>query len=96
MFMGERTDIKENRKMNKEVTFEIIKQVGVLEEFQTGWTKELNIISWNGSKPKYDIRDWDENHERMSRGITLSEEQMKNLIELMMDQKLNHREYFNC
>ena len=63
--------------------FEITKTIGVLSEGSRGWNKELNKISWNGGAPKYDIRDWDENHEKMGKGITLSEEELRNLKELI-------------
>lgn len=66
-----------------EVTFEIKKHIGVITEHPTGWQKELNLMAWNGGTPKYDIRDWDESHERMGRGITLTETEMKRIIELM-------------
>ena len=56
-----------------QITFEIKEHIGVLCVYHTGWKKELNLVSWNGNAPKYDIRDWDPDHERMSRGITLSE-----------------------
>ena len=46
-----------------EIKFEIVKNIGVLSESSKGWTKELNLISWNGREPKYDIRDWDPEHE---------------------------------
>ena len=49
--------------------FEIIKQIAVLGK-KNSWTKELNLISWNDREPKYDIRDWDENHQKMSKGLT--------------------------
>ena len=55
--------------------YEIIEQIGVLSESEKGWRKELNLISWNGREPKYDLRDWSENHEKMGKGITLSEEE---------------------
>lgn len=62
-----------------EFTFEIVEEIGVLSENSKGWKKELNLISWNGGEPKYDIRDWDPNHEKMGKGITLSEEEAKQL-----------------
>lgn len=68
---------------NDEVTFEIVEQIGTISEGKTGWNKELNLVAWNGAEPKYDIRDWDESHERMTRGITLTEKAAKNLYELL-------------
>ena len=47
------------------------------------WTKELNIISWNGRLPKYDIRKWSPDHTKMSKGITLSQEEMRILAGIM-------------
>ena len=66
-----------------EIKYEIVKNIGVLSEGNNGWKKELNFISWNDRAPKYDIRDWDENHEKMGKGITLSEDEMENLVDLM-------------
>ncbi|MCE7791854.1 YdbC family protein [Salipaludibacillus sp. CUR1] len=63
----------------KELKYEIIKTVGVLSESPKGWTKELNLISWNGRDPKYDIRDWAPDHEKMGKGVTLTEEEVANL-----------------
>ena len=60
-----------------DIKYDIIEEIGVLSENDKGWKKELNMISWNGAKPKYDIRDWSPGHEKMGKGITLSEEEMK-------------------
>ncbi len=60
-----------------DIKYDIIEEIGVLSENDKGWKKELNLISWNGAKPKYDIRDWSPGHEKMGKGITLSEEEMK-------------------
>lgn len=63
--------------------YEIVEQIGVLSETRGGWTKELNLISWNGREPKYDIRDWDPEHEKMGKGLTLSKEEVLKIVELM-------------
>ncbi|MBR3261760.1 MAG: YdbC family protein [Lachnospiraceae bacterium] len=63
--------------------YEIVKHIGVLSESTKGWTKELNVISWNGANPKYDIRDWAPDHEKMGKGITLTEEEAAKLRELL-------------
>ena len=68
-----------------EIKFEIIKNIGTLSESSKGWTKELNLISWNGREPKYDIRDWDPEHEKMGKGVTLTEEELKELKELLSE-----------
>ena len=59
---------------NAQITFEIVEKIGVITEYPTGWNREINIVSWNGNEPKYDIREWSPDHEKMSRGITLKED----------------------
>ena len=63
----------------KELKFEIINNVGVIAEQSSGWKKELNRISWNGCEPKYDIRDWSPDHEKMGKGVTLTEAELRAL-----------------
>lgn len=58
-----------------DIKFKIVETIGVLSESAKGWKKELNLISWNGREPKYDLRDWADNHEKMGKGITLSSSQ---------------------
>lgn len=65
------------------IKFEIIEHIGVLSENNKGWKKELNLISWNDLEPKYDIRDWDQSHEKMGKGVTLSKEELDKLKELI-------------
>jgi len=65
-----------------ELKYEITKHIGVLSENSKGWTKELNMVSWNDREPKYDIRSWAPDHSRMGKGISLTEEEMERLVEL--------------
>lgn len=60
-------------------------RVGVLSESAKGWTKELNRISWNGGAPKLDVRDWAPEHEKMGKGVTLTDEEAKVLLELLQN-----------
>jgi hypothetical protein len=74
-----------------ELKYDTIKKVGVLSESSKGWTKELNLISWNGREPKYDLRDWDPEHQKMGKGVTLSEEELMKLKGLLKSQRMvNH------
>ena len=66
-----------------DIKFEIEHHIGVLSESAKGWRKELNLISWNGRDPKYDIRDWSPEHEKMGKGTTLSNEEVENLYALL-------------
>jgi hypothetical protein len=63
---------------------EIIKKIGVLSKSASasGWQKELNLISWNDRDPKYDIREWSADHEKMGKGVTLSTKELSALKEL--------------
>ncbi|MBK5252070.1 MAG: YdbC family protein [Peptostreptococcaceae bacterium] len=63
--------------------FEIKKDIGVLSESGSGWKKELNLVSWNDRDPKYDIRDWDPDHGKMGKGITLSREEAVALRDML-------------
>ncbi len=66
-----------------DIKYDIIKTIGVLSENPKGWTKELNLISWNGRPAKYDLRDWAPEHEKMGKGVTLSEEEVEKLKEVL-------------
>ena len=66
-----------------DIKYEITEEIGILSESAKGWTKELNLISWNDREPKYDIREWAPDHEKMGKGVTLSIEEVKALKALL-------------
>ena len=66
-----------------EIKYEIIKKIGVLSAAASGWAKEVNLISWNDREPKYDIREWSADHEKMGKGVTLSKEELLSLKQLL-------------
>ncbi|KKB26635.1 Bacterial seryl-tRNA synthetase related [Mycoplasmopsis meleagridis] len=71
-------------KKEKGLQYEIVRQLGDISEIEGEYTKELNYVSWNNNEPKYDIRDWNNDHTRASKGITLTLGEMlklKGLIE---------------
>jgi len=68
-----------------DLKFEITKSIGVLSESPKGWRKELNLVSWNDREPKYDIREWDPEHQKMGKGITLNKEEILALKEMLKD-----------
>lgn len=57
--------------------FKILNEIGILSESAKGWRKELNFISWNDKEPKYDLRAWAPDHEKMGKGITLTENELE-------------------
>ena len=66
-----------------EFKYEIQEELGVISESSNGWTRELNLISWNEGKPKYDIRDWAPGHEKMGKGIGLTRDDLEVLYDLI-------------
>lgn len=75
-------------KMATDIKFEIKKSLGALSESPKGWKKELNLISWNDKSPKYDLRDWDPEHKKMGKGVTLTVEELKQLKEILNSMEL--------
>ena len=71
--------------MATEIKFEITRHIGVLSESSKGWKKEFNLVSWNDRPAKIDIRDWDEAHEKMGKGVTLTKNEFKALMDLAKD-----------
>ena len=59
--------------------YAIIQELGIISESKSGWTREINLISWNGAEPKFDIRDWSPDHEKMGKGISLNSEEVEKL-----------------
>ncbi|MBP1925605.1 hypothetical protein J2Z76_001464 [Sedimentibacter acidaminivorans] len=60
-----------------ELKFEVVKEIAILSESAKGWTKEFNLVSWNERDPKYDIREWSPEHEKMAKGVTFTKEEIK-------------------
>lgn len=75
---SERTTRRQNT-----IKFEIKKNLGVLSTGSKGWKKELNLVSWNEGTPKLDLRDWDETHEKMGKGLTLNVDEAQKLYDLL-------------
>lgn len=64
----------------KEIQSEIVKELAVLSRSESGYTKEINLVSWNGAEPKYDIRSWSPERKKCGKGITLTETEARNLL----------------
>lgn len=65
--------------------FEITEHLGTLSESAKGWNKELNKVSFNDRPAKYDLREWDPDHQKMSKGVTLNDEEMEILSKILKD-----------
>jgi hypothetical protein len=68
------------RQEMKDIQYEIVKEIAVLSTSDSGYTKEINLISWNGKEPKYDIRSFSPNREKCGKGITLTETEVEKLL----------------
>ena len=68
--------------------YEITEHIDTISESSKGWTKELNLISWNNREPKYDLRDWAPEHEKMGKGITFTKEELIALRDILNDMDL--------
>ena len=66
-----------------EIKYEIVEKIGVLSKSESGWGKELNLISWNDREPKYDLRDWSGDGSKMGKGVTMTREDLAALKELL-------------
>ncbi len=71
-----------------DITYTIVKEIAVLSEKSNGWTKQLNLISWNNGEPKYDIRDWAPEHEKMGKGVTLTPAELQCLSDALQELEL--------
>ena len=69
--------------MADDFSFEIMKNLGTLSTAKTGWSVELNLVSWGGRPAKYDLRSWAPDHKKMGKGITLSKEELTSLKDLL-------------
>lgn len=72
-----------NKNEKSNFSYDVVESIGTLATYSNGWTKEFNLISWNGKEAKYDIRDWDPDHQHMSRGITLRPDELGQLYKLL-------------
>lgn len=66
-----------------EIKYEIVKNLGTLSSNAKGWSKEVNLVSWNDRPAKADIRDWDPNYEKMGKGLTFTKDELLKLKEIL-------------
>ena len=71
-----------------EIKYEIKEMLGALSESTKDWSKQLNLVSWNDKEPKYDLREWNPNHEKMGKGVTLSKEELVKLRDILNSMNL--------
>ncbi|NLZ71390.1 MAG: hypothetical protein GX909_02655 [Clostridiaceae bacterium] len=72
-----------------EFKFEVKKNIGQLSEGRSGWTRQVNMVSWNENPAKLDIRDWAPENAKMSKGISLTYEEASILREIFNEIELD-------
>lgn len=65
-------------------TFEKVRTLGTIGHWGKS-TVEVNIGSWNGGKPKIDIRAWSDESDTCSKGIRLTDKEAKELMKVLQD-----------
>ncbi|TQQ84779.1 hypothetical protein EXD82_05085 [Peptacetobacter hominis] len=65
------------------IKYDIVKHFGTISTSKSGWKKELNLVSWNEREPKFDIREWDPEYQKMGKGLTFTKEELIELKELL-------------
>lgn len=68
-----------------DLKFEITQHLGTISENAKGWTKEVNLVSWNDREPKFDIREWSPDHSKMGKGVTLTKEEILKIKDILQD-----------
>jgi hypothetical protein len=71
-----------------DIKYEIKENIGTISESPKGWKRELNLVSWNNKEPKFDLRDWAPENEKMGKGITLTNDELKALKILLNEMEL--------
>ena len=73
-----------NQNDSNEFKCKIVKKIGIISVNTQGWTKEVNLVSYNGKKVVVDIRIWSPS-KKMSKGITIDKKDLNRLIELLKE-----------
>lgn len=71
-----------------EFKYEIVEKLGVISQGKGGWERQINLVSWDGREPKYDIRDWAPDNAKMGKGISLTAEEVAVLKEILEEIEL--------
>lgn len=61
--------------MMADLKYEVVEKILSVNDGSSDWDLELNLISWNGKEPKYDLRKWSQDGTKMSKGLTMTEDE---------------------
>lgn len=71
------------REKKYRVDWQVVEEIAVLHESQGGWKKELNLVSFNGEEPKFDVRWWNQDKTRLGKGFTFTREELAFLFDIL-------------
>ncbi len=66
----------------REIQYEIVKEIAVLSTGDSGYTKEINLISWNGKSRSMTLQLFP-NREKCGKGITLNADEAAALLKAL-------------
>lgn len=66
-----------------DIRFEIEKHIAVLSDHRNDWKKEINLVAWGSRDAKYDIREWNADHSKCHKGVTLTSAELKRLKDVL-------------
>ena len=69
-------------------SYNIIRNIATISQRGT-WALELNLISWAGRPATFDLRKWNEDHTKMSKGISLTRDEVKALGKFLVDNPID-------
>lgn len=74
---------EESEQQKSVVKVQILEHVGMLSASKSGWTTELNLVSWDERPAKYDIRSWSPDRTRMGKGSTFTLDELRALYQIL-------------
>ena len=69
-------------------SYKIIRNITTISQ-RGNWALELNLVSWDGRPATFDLRKWNEDHTKMSKGISLTRDEVKALGKFLIDNPID-------
>ena len=69
-------------------SYRIIRNITTISQ-RGNWALELNLVSWDGRPATFDLRKWNEDHTKMSKGISLTRDEVKALGKFLIDNPID-------
>lgn len=69
-------------------SYKIVRNITTISQ-RGNWALELNLVSWDGRPATFDLRKWNEDHTKMSKGISLTRDEVKALGKFLIDNPID-------